>query len=254
LGVQSGLHICGPDAIDEVIAEIDREPGQADLTRDAFLSPDAYSPLPSLIEAARELFTRGTLRRIRRATAQTDQAVEALAELVHSAASQRSRKLVLLTGHPGTGKTLVGLRLVHADYLSDLAVPRPDGRPTAPAVFLSGNQPLVQVLQYELRNAGGGGKAFVRQVKDYVKHYSSSRQSRPPEHVLVFDEAQRAFDAGQVAAKHKKTPGYGGGKSEPELFIDFAERVEGWCLVLALIGSGQEIHIGEVCLFTSLSS
>ena len=112
-------------------------------------------------------------------------------------------------------------------------------------MFLSGNQPLVQVLQYELSGAGGGGKTFIRQVKDYVKHYSSRKNSRPPEHVLVFDEAQRAFDASQVAAKHTKTPGYGGGKSEPQLFVDFAQRVEGWSVVLALLGSGQEIHIGE---------
>ena len=32
-------------------------------------------------------------------------------------------------------------------------------------IFLSGNGPLVQVLQYELRGAGGGGKTFVRDVK-----------------------------------------------------------------------------------------
>jgi hypothetical protein len=33
--------------------------------------------------------------------------------------------------------------------------------------------------------------------------------------------------------------------SEPELFIQFAERVPEWCVVVGLIGSGQEIHIGE---------
>jgi hypothetical protein len=245
LGVHAGIQVCGPDALDSALAEVAAGSGSAAPTRAEFLAEDAYSPIPSLIEAARELFHRGTLRRIRRATAQTDTAVHALAEIVHAAAAERSRKLVLLTGLPGTGKTLVGLRLVHADFLNDLAVPHAGAPAKSPAVFLSGNQPLVQVLQYELKGAGGGGKAFVRQVKDYVKHYSSKRQNRPPEHVLVFDEAQRAFDAEQVAAKHKKTPGYGGGKSEPELFIEFAERVNGWCVVLALIGSGQEIHIGE---------
>jgi Uncharacterized conserved protein (DUF2075) len=171
--------------------------------------------------------------------------VETLSEIVHEAAAARTRKLVLLTGSPGTGKTLVGLRLVHADYLNDLVAQSGRRAGAAPAVFLSGNQPLVQVLQYEMRSAGGGGKAFVRPVKDYVKHYSGKKQRSPPEHVLVFDEAQRAFDAEQVAAKHLKTPGYGNGKSEPELFAEFAERVPEWCVVLALIGSGQEIHIGE---------
>src|SRR5262249_17919753 len=52
---------------------------------------------------------------------------------------------------------------------------------------------------------------------------------------------QRAFDVDQVAAKHPgKTP-----KSEPEHFIEFAERIPEWCVVVGLIGSGQEIHIGE---------
>jgi hypothetical protein len=112
-------------------------------------------------------------------------------------------------------------------------------------VFLSGNGPLVEVLQYELRGAGGGGKAFVRGVKDYVKTYSSRRDRIPDEHVLVFDEAQRAFDAELVQAKHAQTPGFSAGKSEPEHFIEFAERIPEWCVVIGLIGGGQEIHVGE---------
>jgi hypothetical protein len=143
---------------------------------------------------------------------------------------------------PGAGKTLVGLRTVHAHYLDDLAVPRSDGKATTPAVFLSGNGPLVEVLQYELRGAGGGGKTFVRGVKDYVRTYSSRPGLVPPEHVLVFDEAQRAFDAEMVRAKH---PEHGGHKSEPEHFIEFAERIPEWCVVIGLIGGGQEIHVGE---------
>jgi hypothetical protein len=63
--------------------------------------------------------------------------------------------------------------------------------------------------------------------------------------VLVFDEAQRAFDADQVHEKHKNTPGFNAGKSEPEHFIEFAERIPDWCVVIGVIGSGQEIHIGE---------
>ena len=109
-------------------------------------------------------------------------------------------------------------------------------------MFLSGNGPLVEVLQYELRGAGGGGKTFVRGVKDYVRTYSSRPGLVPPEHVLVFDEAQRAFDAEMVHAKH---PEHGGYKSEPEHFIEFAERIPEWCVVIGLTGGGQEIHVGE---------
>jgi hypothetical protein len=115
-----------------------------------------------------------------------------------------------------------------------------DGHPAfQPGMFVA----RVMVLQYELRTAGGGGKAFVRGVKDYVKTYSSAKRPVPPEHVLVFDEAQRAFDAEMVRLKHKD--GSGADKSEPEHFIEFAERIPEWCVVVGLIGGGQEIHVGE---------
>ncbi len=85
----------------------------------------------------------------------------------------------------------------------------------------------------------------MRGVKDYVKTYSSRPGLVPPEHVLVFDEAQRAFDADMVAAKHA---GHAGGRthrSEPEHFIEFAGRIPEWCVVIGLIGGGQEIHVKE---------
>jgi len=181
------------------------------------------------------------LRRIRKASAATDPAVEEISRIVHEAARTRTRRLILVTGVPGAGKTLVGLRAVHAHYLDDLAIPRAGDKPTVPAVFLSGNGPLVEVLQYELRNAGGGGKVFVRDVREYVRRYSRRRNLIPPEHVLVFDEAQRAWDRARVAEKHSAAHA----KSEPEHFIEFAMRIPEWCAVIGLIGGGQEIHTGE---------
>lgn len=245
LGDDSGVHIVGPDALDGFIEELAAEPGADPLSPERFLDPEAYCPLPTLVKAARELFEHGNLRRIRRAHAATEPALEEIHRIIREAAQERSRRLILLTGVPGAGKTLVGLQIVHAHFLDDLTVPRPEGTPTAPAVFLSGNGPLVEVLQYQLKGAGGGGKTFVRGVKEYVKRYSAKPNRVPPEHVLVFDEAQRAYDAEQVQEKHRSTPGFKGGKSEPEHFIEFAERVPEWCVVIGLIGSGQEIHIGE---------
>lgn len=103
---------------------------------------------------------------------------------------------------PGSGKTLVGLSAVHNPALDNLAVGRAGGKPPAPAIFLSGNGPLVEVLHYELRDAGGGGKTFVRDVRNYVKQYLGDKAAVPPQHVIVYDEAQRAWDVEQVAAKH----------------------------------------------------
>ena len=130
---------------------------------------------------------------------------------------------------------------MHARFLDDLAVARAGTLPTAPAVYLSGNGPLVEVLQYELASSGGGGRTFVRDVKAYVRRYAANPGLTPAEHVVVFDEAQRAHDAAQVADVHKTSVGL----SEPEHFIEFAERIPEWCVVVGLIGSGQEIHIGE---------
>ena len=58
---------------------------------------------------------------------------------------------------------------------------------------------------------------------------------------MIFDEAQRAWDAERVRLKHDD-PNAG---SEPQAFVTFAERVPGWCVVIGLIGGGQEIHLGE---------
>jgi hypothetical protein len=243
LGTIRGVRVCGPDALDRVVDEYDGCYGGRVVDPRRFLSSDAYRPLPTLVAAARELFLKGTLRRIKRAAAATDGAADIISMVVHEAARTRTRRLVLVTGVPGAGKTLVGLRLVHSHFIDGLTIPRAHGKPTAPAVFLSGNGPLVEVLQYELRGAGGGGKTFVRGVKDYVRAHSSRSKRIPSEHVLVYDEAQRAYDAPMVAAKHPEMAQ--NARSEPELFVEFAERIPDWCVVIGLIGGGQEIHTGE---------
>ena len=242
-GSINGVRVMGPDAIDSFLADLTHVTARGRVTAGEFLTPEAYRPLPTLVAAARELFDRGDIRPIHRARAATDPAVEHIAEIVHEAAKTRSRHLILLTGVPGAGKTLVGLRVVHAHYLDDLVIERNGVRPTVPAVYLSGNGPLVEVLQYEFRQAGGGGKTFVRGVRDYVKTYSRARAKVPAEHVLVFDEAQRAWDKEQIASKHDQDAS--SAQSEPEHFIEFAERIPEWSVVIGLVGGGQEIHIGE---------
>ena len=238
----AGVRVTGLDAVDELVDELEDRVANTPVSVDAFLAVEAYSPLPTIIEAARELFESRQLRRVWRAAVTTDPALDEVTRIVHEAARTNTRRLILLTGVPGAGKTLVGLQIAHARFLDDLAVPRAGGKPAAPAVYLSGNGPLVEVLQYEFKSSGGGGRAFVRDVKAYVERYTRNPELVPSEHVLIYDEAQRAWDADQVAVKHG---GRGDGKSEPEHFIEFAERVPDWCVVIGLIGQGQEIHVGE---------
>ena len=238
-----GVTVCPPHLLDELLLKLNTKTRAEPVNAEAFLSDDAYRPLPTLVKAARELFATGELRRVKTAAAATEAATGCLLALVREAAAKRRRKLVVLSGVPGAGKTLVGLRLVHSHEIDDLSIARANGKPTSPAVFLSGNGPLVEVLAYELRDAGGNGRTFVRGVKQYVERYLKNSKLIPPEHVLVYDEAQRAYDKEMVAEKHAQDSATA--KSEPEHFIEFAERVPEWCVVLALIGNGQEIHKGE---------
>lgn len=197
-----------------------------DIDVQAWVSAD-YAPLPTVIQAARRIFQREPLPSIRRAeSAGIPKLLDDLNQLVIQASQQQERHLVLITGVPGAGKTLVGLQFV---YQNPLAV---SDRPQA--VFLSGNGPLIQVLQYALKN-----RIFVQPVRNFYLQHQVRRQSAPPEHIIVFDEAQRAWDAERMAEK------YGIDRAAGGAVLRIAERIPDWAVVVALIGEGQEIHVGE---------
>lgn len=236
---ERGVTICPPELLDSLIADLADAATPDPLVAARFLESDAYRPMPSLVRAARDLFRHERPPQLWRAAADTDAAVERVQTIVRQAYQTGTRHLVLVRGAPGSGKTLVGLRLAHSprpgEYAADGAGP--------PAIFLSGNGPLVQVLQHVLAPGGGGGKTFVRPIRDYVKRYSRNSNAVPGERLIVFDEAQRAHDRAKVADVHKIP--LQAAKSEPEHFIDFAERQPDWSVVVGLIGDGQEIHLGE---------
>ena len=236
---ERGVRICGVDELDVLVAGLSARRTMEPVSSESFLSSEAYKPLPTLMEAARRLFFSRRPPQLWKSAANTDDAVGAIRKIATDARRTGTRRLVLLTGVPGAGKTLVGLRVAHSPVLEKL---RSAGG-GAPAVFLSGNGPLVEVLSHVLRDAGGGGKTFVRPIKEYVRRYGRNARSVPPENVMVFDEAQRAHDRARAADTHRM--GLDEARSEPEYFIEFAERVPGWSVVVGLVGSGQEIHVGE---------
>lgn len=200
-----------------------------------------YAPLPGLVEAARDIFHDRPLPYIKRAqSAGIPEALQYLTNLAHEASRSSARHLVLLTGVPGAGKTLVGLQLVHDRRLDDLRAVVPGRELGSPAVFLSGNGPLVDVLQHALRGPSREEKIFVSPIKSYLKQHLLNKHAQvPSEHIIVFDEAQRAWDPEQIAEKHNVSA------SEPDLVIRCADRIPEWCVVLGLVGEGQEIHKGE---------
>jgi hypothetical protein len=96
-----------------------------------------YAPLPTLVEAARRIFQEERLPHVKRAhAARIPETVELAHSLINNAESEGRRRLILITGVPGAGKTLVGLRLVYER-----------AGMKATSTFLSGNGPLVKVLQ-----------------------------------------------------------------------------------------------------------
>ncbi len=237
-----GAWVVCPKGISELLRFLAATLAGQHLDPARFLRDDAYCPLPSIVDAARDLFEYGDLPFIKRARACTEPALQTISRIAREAAATKTRRFVILQGVPGSGKTLVGLQIVHARWLDALAACQEgSAKPKVPAVYLTGNGPLQEVLQDALSSAGGGGKTFVQGVKKYVSHYSQ-RGRVPPEHVVVFDEAQRAHDAEQVAYVHKTDTAE---QSEPDHLLEFMSRVPDWCVLVALVGTGQAIHSGE---------
>ena len=195
-------------------------PGQRDLN--VWLD-SPYEPLPFLIEAARMIFNNEPLPVIRRALSTgIPEAIIELEKLVERGEVEGGRQLGLVSGVPGSGKTLTGLSLVYGASTK-----------LRNSTFLSGNGPLVEVLQDALQS-----KVFVRDLHKFVKQYGLTNKV-PSEKVIVFDEAQRMWDSEMVLPKH------GVAKSEPDLLITIGERLEKWTVLVGLIGGGQEIYAGE---------
>src|SRR5690606_18504977 len=89
-----------------------------------------------------------------------------------------------------------------------------------PAVFLSGNGPLVAVLREALTRdefarrklagekvrkgkVGESVKAFIQNVHHF-RDENLRHAGAPPEHVAIFDEAQRAWNLRQTASFMKR--------------------------------------------------
>ena len=118
-----------------------------------------------------------------------------------------------------------------------------------PAALLSGNRPLVHVLQEAIaedaktrtgiakREARRQAQQALQTLLGYLKDYQDPK-SGPPEHVIVFDEAQRAWDA-ETGLKL-----LGREASEPQLFLEIMGRLP-WACLVCLVGPGQEINRGE---------
>lgn len=209
-----------------------------------------YQPVPSVIEAATTLFAGHGVREITLSTAKNlrESASEVLSIIERSRANCEY-SVVFLTGVPGAGKTLAGLNVVHAAVRDGI---EREGE----IVYLSGNTPLVVVLREALArdryrrasvegqpikmgDARASTRATVQHINDFLKEYLNGSGAPPSEHVIVFDEAQRAWNARQGMEK------FGRDASEPHLVLETMLRHRDWAVCVCLIGKGQEINDGE---------
>lgn len=210
-----------------------------------------YRPTPTIIEAAQALYTGHNVKEISRSDASAknlSDTTNAINEIIDYSKANNKKSICFITGVPGAGKTLAGL---------NIAIERQKVDADEHAVFLSGNGPLVDVLQEALarddveRNSSKKTDAL-RKSKEFIQiihHFRDdaiSVETAPIERVAVFDEAQRAWDETNLADFMKRKKGkLNFNMSEPEFLISIMDRHDGWATIVCLIGGGQEINKGE---------
>jgi DUF2075 family protein len=216
----------------------------------------SYSPTPTIIEAAVNLFNNHNVDAITRNDADATNltiTTNSISDIIDYAKNEHKKVICFVTGVPGAGKTLVGLK-VAATHL--------DKDKGNTSVFLSGNAPLVAILQEALtrdkvsREKALGNKLTKGQAREAVKafiqiihHYRDAYlidPKAPYDHVAIFDEAQRVWDKEQTVKfmrTKKGRPEFD--ESEPEYLISCLDRHEDWAVIICLVGGGQEINTGE---------
>lgn len=214
----------------------------------------AYMPSPTIVEAAQALYSTHEVGDIARndAGAQNLHSTSStIADIILNAQAQSRKAICFVTGVPGSGKTLVGLNIVAVNSRANADL----------SVFLSGNGPLVEVLTEALardsvcRDRTETIDSQRRKVAAHIQNIHRFRDeslnnlSAPAERVVIFDEAQRAWDKAHTSRFMAQKRGHVDfDQSEPDFLISVMNRHRGWCVIVALIGGGQEINTGEAGL------
>lgn len=218
-----------------------------------------YLPTPTIVEAAQALYRGHNVHDITRSDAGAENLTvtsKAINQIINESKQNHRKSICFVTGVPGAGKTLVGL---------NLAIQRSDAAAGEHAVFLSGNFPLVTVLQEALardkvaqekeadRNLKKSDalrktSAFIQIIHKYRDSFVGNNHI-PPERVAIFDEAQRAWTKEQISQFMKTKKGIVDFEySEPEFLISTMDRHKDWAVIVCLVGGGQEINTGEAGL------
>lgn len=210
-----------------------------------------YAPTPTIIEAAQAMYRNHSVKDISRNDAGAHNltaTTETINQIIDDCKRNHKKAICFVTGVPGAGKTLAGLNIANERHNFDV---------DEHAVFLSGNGPLVDILQAALakdRSSRAGitiaeakkeTKAFI-QIIHRFRDEALTTNNPPAEKVAIFDEAQRAWNEESLTDFMKRKKGVDAfNQSEPEFLIRIMDRHQDWAVIVCLVGGGQEIYNGE---------
>lgn len=223
-----------------------------------------FRPSSSILDATLSLYGNHDVASIANHAAPAEEIAKSVSEIrkvIDWALSNRERHVVFLSGAPGAGKTLVGLELVLR------------GNHAEESVFVTGNAPLVEVLNKALAKSYGrqgsssetwAHTGYRREDSRFVISAAShkivkahkfigdlaTKHRQSDGRILVFDEAQRTYEKGRMVLR-EKLPDH-----EADLILDAqdAEYAPGGVVVVALIGHKQAINNGEMGIIAWLEA
>lgn len=111
-----------------------------------------YDPTPTIIEAAVALYKEHNVADITKHDGEVEQTMQCINKIIEHCRKNRRKAICFVTGVPGAGKTLIGLQIAIDQFNKG-----------EKAVYLSGNFPLVEVLQEAL------ARDFVHRSKEDYK-------------------------------------------------------------------------------------
>ena len=230
------------DLIEKVL---NRFPNEEHVDNNWIISP--YAPTPTIVEAAKKLYENHSVADITRHEADdvsTDRTIKYILDVIQNSKINREKSICFVTGVPGAGKTLVGLDVAVQQTYQGSDKPIEDEG----AVYLSGNGPLVAVLNEALakdnhkkcKDKGESKKLSDsrREVGKFIQIIHRYRDNmlakiKNPvengvleidpekamklaesgygevEHVAIFDEAQRSWTKKRLADYLKRGGTYG---------------------------------------------
>lgn len=228
-----------------IVKVLEYFPNESSVNPSWVISP--YAPTPTIIEAAKTLYENHSVENITRHEADkvsTDRTIAYILKVVQDSKRENKKSICFVTGVPGAGKTLVGLEVaIKQTYQGNQEPVKDEG-----AVYLSGNGPLVAVLNEALAQDNYKKcreKGELKKLTDSRREVSKSIQMihryrdnmlakiKNPvengileidphravrmeqagfgevEHVAIFDEAQRSWTHKRLAAYLKRGGTYG---------------------------------------------